>query len=125
MIADDDRTKRDVPGADISRATRAEGATRVHRAREGKQVVAASGWRIRENLAMGEHLYVEDLVVFEDARSRGYGAEMVKCVQARGLGFRLYRYYARLQRSTLRFAQVLLWQRFDVRAYLFVRPLKG
>ena len=42
------------------------------------KVVAVAGYRIYSNLFMGKHLYVDDLVTAEIARSRGYGAQMVK-----------------------------------------------
>ncbi len=42
------------------------------------KVVAVAGYRIYSNLFMGKHLYVDDLVTAEIARSQGYGAQMVK-----------------------------------------------
>ena len=41
---------------------------------EGK-VVTTAGYRIYTNLMMGKHLYVDDLVTSDSARSRGYGRE--------------------------------------------------
>jgi len=41
-------------------------------------VVATAGYRIYTNLFMGKHLYVDDLVTLENARSKGYGGQMVK-----------------------------------------------
>jgi GNAT superfamily N-acetyltransferase len=41
-------------------------------------VVATAGYRIYSNLFMGKHLYVDDLVTSDNARSKGYGAQMVK-----------------------------------------------
>jgi len=43
---------------------------------EGK-VVTTAGYRIYTNLMMGKHLYVDDLVTSDSARSRGYGERMV------------------------------------------------
>ena len=40
-------------------------------------VVALAGYRIARNLFMGKHLYVDDLVTSENARSRGYGEQLI------------------------------------------------
>jgi GNAT superfamily N-acetyltransferase len=40
---------------------------------EEDRVVAAAGYRIHSTLFMGKHLYVDDLVTSESARSKGYG----------------------------------------------------
>ena len=45
---------------------------------EKGEVVAAAGYRIYTNLFMGKHLYVDDLVTKENARSQGHGEQMVK-----------------------------------------------
>ncbi len=39
-------------------------------------IKSVAGFRIIENLAMGRHLYVDDLVTDENSRSKGYGAAM-------------------------------------------------
>ncbi len=41
------------------------------------KVVAAAGYRICTNLFMGKNLYVDDLITLKNARSRGYGAQLV------------------------------------------------
>jgi GNAT superfamily N-acetyltransferase len=38
-----------------------------------KQVVAAAGFRVAQNLFFGKHLYVDDLVTDEHVRSGGFG----------------------------------------------------
>ena len=40
-------------------------------------VVAVAGYRISTNLFMGKHLYVDDLVTTANARSEGYGGQLV------------------------------------------------
>ena len=45
--------------------------------RQAAQVVCVAGFKIANNLALGKHLYVEDLSTREEARSSGYGAEMM------------------------------------------------
>ena len=42
-----------------------------------EEVVAVAGYRISTNLFMGKHLYVDDLVTTENARSEGYGGQLV------------------------------------------------
>lgn len=44
---------------------------------EGDEVVAVAGYRVYTNLFMGKHLYVDDLVTAEQARSRGFGEKMI------------------------------------------------
>lgn len=41
------------------------------------EVVAVAGFRIGSNLAWGRYLYVDDLVVDEAERSKGYGAVLL------------------------------------------------
>ena len=45
---------------------------------EKGKVVAVAGYRIYTNLFMGKHLYVDDLVTKGNARSQGYGEQMIK-----------------------------------------------
>jgi GNAT superfamily N-acetyltransferase len=40
-------------------------------------VVAVAGFRIYTNLFMGKHLYVDDLVTKETARSQGHGEKLI------------------------------------------------
>jgi len=42
-----------------------------------KGVVAVAGFRINTNLFMGKHLYVDDLVTTQSARSQGYGGQLL------------------------------------------------
>jgi GNAT superfamily N-acetyltransferase len=41
-------------------------------------IVTVAGYRVYTNLFMGKHLYLDDLVTLENARSRGYGELMVE-----------------------------------------------
>lgn len=41
------------------------------------EVVAVAGYRIYNNLFMGKHLYVDDLVTSTKMRSQGYGEAMI------------------------------------------------
>lgn len=51
------------------------------------KVVAVAGFRMGSNLAWGRYLYVDDLVVDEAERSRGFGAALLDWLRnhARGL----------------------------------------
>ncbi|WP_273842879.1 GNAT family N-acetyltransferase [Rubrobacter calidifluminis] len=40
---------------------------------EDGEVRSVAGFRVQESLISGRHLYVDDLVTADDARSRGYG----------------------------------------------------
>ena len=44
---------------------------------DNNTVVAVAGYRICSNLFMGKHLYVDDLVTLESARSQGYGKKLL------------------------------------------------
>ena len=43
---------------------------------------AYAGWRVHENLVYGRHMYVDDLVTDETARSRGHGKAMLDWLKA-------------------------------------------
>ena len=40
-------------------------------------MVAVAGFRVGENLAWGRFLYVDDLVILPEHRSKGYGAKLL------------------------------------------------
>ncbi|MEZ0155757.1 MAG: GNAT family N-acetyltransferase [Candidatus Reddybacter sp.] len=46
-----------------------------------ERVVAVAGFRINTNLFMGKHLYVDDLVTTQSARSQGYGGQLLAWLQ--------------------------------------------
>ncbi|MDH5327167.1 MAG: GNAT family N-acetyltransferase [Gammaproteobacteria bacterium] len=46
-----------------------------------KQVVCVAGFRIGLNLALGKHLYVDDLATLETHRSKGHGETMLKWLE--------------------------------------------
>jgi len=49
---------------------------------EAEEIVAVAGVAVHVNLYYGRHLYVYDLVVREDARSKGYGRLLMDHVEA-------------------------------------------
>jgi GNAT superfamily N-acetyltransferase len=44
---------------------------------DAERVISVAGFKIDRNLYAGKHLYVEDLVTCERARSNGYGERML------------------------------------------------
>jgi GNAT superfamily N-acetyltransferase len=48
---------------------------------EAEEIVALAGVAVHVNLYYGRHLYVYDLVVKEDARSKGYGGLLMDHVE--------------------------------------------
>lgn len=49
------------------------------------QVVAVAGYRIYNNLHMGKHCYVDDLVTASGHRSKGYGDKMMAWLRHQAL----------------------------------------
>ena len=64
------------------RAVFANGARMVIVA-EAESVCAVAVWRLIENTYEGRRLYVDDLVVDEAQRSRGFGGQLLEWLQAR------------------------------------------
>ncbi len=54
-----------------------QGGYRLACVRLGDGVACVAGYRITLNLALGRHLYVDDLATREDFRSRGCGGRMM------------------------------------------------
>jgi GNAT superfamily N-acetyltransferase len=50
---------------------------RVAVVESGGAVRAVAGFRVAENLFSGKHVYVDDLVTDADARSKGYGRQLL------------------------------------------------
>lgn len=50
--------------------------------RDGGRVVAVAGYRFGTSLFAGRHLYVDDLVTADSARSKGYGRELLTWLRA-------------------------------------------
>ncbi|HHG86449.1 MAG TPA: GNAT family N-acetyltransferase [Bacteroidetes bacterium] len=53
---------------------------RIAALRRGEEVVAVTGFRLTENLAMGSYVYIDDLVTLDTGRSEGYGALLMEWV---------------------------------------------
>jgi GNAT superfamily N-acetyltransferase len=53
--------------------------------REEGRVVAVAGYRVSTNLFCGRHLYVDDLVTAEAARSKGHGKALLAWLRERAI----------------------------------------
>ena len=51
---------------------------------DGARVVGAAGYRIQENLIRGRFVYIDDLVVLDEARRFGFGARLLEEVARLG-----------------------------------------
>lgn len=73
-------------------AQRADGYSLVA-IQEGDQVLAVMGYRILSDFVQGKHIYIDDLVSTEKARSMGLGSELLKYAEtvAVNLGCRVLR----------------------------------
>lgn len=50
----------------------------IHAIREESGVVACIGYRVMTTLAWGKILYIDDLIVRESTRGKGYGSQLLK-----------------------------------------------
>lgn len=91
---------------------------------EGRPV-AVAGYRLSESLADGPHLYVDDLVTDEAARSRGHGARLLRWLveRARAAGCVQLQLASALWRADAhRFYER---EGLERRSYTFELPLPG
>jgi len=104
------------------RQQRAEGY-RLVALREGETVRAVAGFRVSSSLALGRHLYVDDLVTDEAARSRGHGAALLRWLEA--CAAREQCAVLHLDSQVIRYAahRFYLNQRMDLVSYHFLRRL--
>ena len=92
---------------------------------DGDQCRACAGYRVMTNLVSGRHLYIDDLVTSEGARSQGYGRELNEYLVGRAgeegcssvqLDSATHR------RDAHRF---YFRERYTIYSFHFVRPLEG
>ncbi len=91
---------------------------------DDEKVVAAAGYRIYTNLFLGKNLYVDDLVTSKNARSKGYGKEMMDWLRdkAREAGCRAYHLDSGTQRGQAH--KFYFNQGFTVTSYHFSEQLE-
>jgi len=87
------------------------------------EVRAVAGYWLRENLAWGRHLYVDDLVAAESRRSRGYGGALFDWLleQARATGCAALHLDSGVQRFGAH--RFYLGRRMDITAHHFALTL--
>lgn len=88
-------------------------------------VVAVAGYRIYTNLFLSKNLYVDDLVTSANARSKGYGKQMLDWLRdkARQAGCRWYHLDSGTQRG--RAHKFYFNQGFTVSSYHFSEDLQN
>ena len=87
------------------------------------KVVAVAGYRIYTNLLMGKNMYVDDLVTAKNARSRGFGGQMVDWLRerARSEGCTYFRLDSGVSRSMAH--RFYFEQGFAIAAFSFCEAL--
>jgi len=70
------------------RALQVDGYALARLASEGR-VVAAAGYRIKQNLARGTFLYVDDLVTLASERRKGHGQQLFAWLVAKAHALRI------------------------------------
>jgi GNAT superfamily N-acetyltransferase len=92
---------------------------------EGERCVAAAGFRLIRNLAVGDHIYVDDLATHPDARRRGYGRALLDwCAEeARRLGCVELQLDSAVERPRLDAHRLYLNASMRITSYHFARRL--
>lgn len=87
------------------------------------RIVAVAGYRVTTNLHMGRHLYIDDLVVADNARSKGYGSDFLRWLRARAVeaGCRFFDLDSGTQRG--RAHRFYFANGFTIASYHFSEPL--
>jgi GNAT superfamily N-acetyltransferase len=103
-------------------AQRAEGY-RVVGSFVGDVVVAAAGFRLSTNLALGRAIYIDDLVTLPLAHGAGHARALLEWVAAEAV--RLGCSHVHLDSATYRHPahRLYLGARYDITAFHFVRPV--
>jgi len=66
----------------IYQAAKNEGDYKIAAIEDGGQILALMGYRILHDYVRGKHVYVDDLVSTESARSKGLGAELLRFAES-------------------------------------------
>lgn len=91
--------------------------------RKKNQVVALMGYRILSDFVRGRHLYIDDLVSTENARSQGLGAKLLKYAEdlAPELGCRTLRLCTEIENERgIQFYEKNNWTK---RAFAYTKKL--
>jgi GNAT superfamily N-acetyltransferase len=86
-------------------------------------VVAAAGFRVSSNLALGRAIYVDDLVTLPRARGEGHARSLLEWIVTEAI--RLSCSHVHLDSATHRYAahRLYLTAGYDITAFHFVRSI--
>jgi GNAT superfamily N-acetyltransferase len=92
---------------------------------DGEYCVAVAGFRLIRNLAVGDHIYVDDLATHPDARRRGYGRALLDwCAEeARRLGCAELQLDSAVERARLDAHRLYFNAGMRITSYHFARRL--
>jgi GNAT superfamily N-acetyltransferase len=92
---------------------------------DGEHCVAVAGFRLIRNLAVGDHIYVDDLATHPDARRRGYGRALLDwCAEeARRLGCAELQLDSAVERARLDAHRLYFNAGMRITSYHFARRL--
>ncbi len=92
--------------------------------REDGRVVAVAGYRVSTNLFCGRHLYVDDLVTADAARSKGHGKVLLAWLRAQAVAedCEVFHLDSGMQRK--RAHQFYLREGLEIAGYHFSERLK-
>jgi GNAT superfamily N-acetyltransferase len=92
---------------------------------EGERCVAVAGFRLIRNLAVGDHVYVDDLATHPDARRRGHGRALLEwCAEeARKLGCTQLQLDSAVERTRLDAHRLYLNAGMRITSYHFSRDV--
>jgi GNAT superfamily N-acetyltransferase len=92
-----------------------------------ERCVAVAGFRLIRNLAVGDHIYVDDLATHPDARRRGYGRALLEwCAEeARRLGCEVLQLDSAVERARLDAHRLCFNAGMRITSYHFSREVEG
>ena len=92
--------------------------------REDERVVAVAGYRVSTNLFCGRHLYVDDLVTAESARSKGHGKALLDWLRAQAVAEDCDVFHLDSGMQRKRAHQFYLHEGLEIAGYHFSERLK-
>ena len=92
--------------------------------REDGRVVAVAGYRVSTNLFCGRHLYVDDLVTADAARSKGHGKALLAWLRAQAVAEDCDVFHLDSGMQRKRAHQFYLREGLDLSSYHFSERLK-
>lgn len=99
------------------------GGYRLHAACDGERIVGLAGWRFGEHLHWGKHIYVDDLVTDEAARSTGAGRALIGWLKETGRAAGCVQMHLDSGVQRFRAHRFYLREGFDITSHHFAMPL--